>query len=438
MKRQSSPSRLLETSKTLALAISVTSASLVACSPALPQNTTKEADTPIKIGVLSSLTGVGSAAGKDLVNGLNLWADEVHHEIGKRKFEIVVEDDAGDPTTGIAKLDSLINKSKVNVVDGIVLSNIAYAIAPHIDKSQIPVVLAIAGADDLTKNKRHEWLVRSGYSASQLTMPFGEYAFKTLGYKRIATIGQNFPFCWESIGGFHKTFEDAGGQIVQKVWTPLEVTDFTEYIKQLRNDVDAVFVCTTINPAMKFLPQFRSLKGKMTLIGSGVNFDEAVIKAVGKDALGGISCQNYAFTSTNAANKQFLNAYKAKYHTNASWAAEGGYTSGLVIEHAVKSINGDVENKEKFLNALKKVEISTAPRGPLKLDEYGNPIENIYIRRVEEVGGTPENSILHTYNNVSQFWKYNPGDYLKQPEYRRAYPPCKHCTESDSESHSSK
>ena len=92
-----------------------------------------------------------------------------------------------------------------------------------------------------------------------------------------------------------------------------------------------------------------------------------------------------------------------------------------------RAINGDVENREKFLEALKKVEIPDAPRGPLKLDAYGNPIQNIYIRKVEKKDGELWNTVIYTYPAVSQFWKYKPEEFLKQPVYDRNYPPCKHC-----------
>jgi branched-chain amino acid transport system substrate-binding protein len=86
-----------------------------------------------------------------------------------------------------------------------------------------------------------------------------------------------------------------------------------------------------------------------------------------------------------------------------------------------------VEDREAYLAALKKVEIPDALRGPLKLDAYGNPIQNIYIRKVERQGGELQNTVIHTYPAVSQFWKWTPEDYLKQPVYTRDFPPCKHC-----------
>ena len=95
---------------------------------------------------------------------------------------------------------------------------------------------------------------------------------------------------------------------------------------------------------------------------------------------------------------------------------------------AIKSINGDVEDREKLVQALHSVEIARSIRGgPLKLDKYGEAVQNQYIRRVEKVGNTYQNTIVDTYPMVSQFWKYDPEAYLKLPEYTRDYPPCRYC-----------
>jgi branched-chain amino acid transport system substrate-binding protein len=95
------------------------------------------------------------------------------------------------------------------------------------------------------------------------------------------------------------------------------------------------------------------------------------------------------------------------------------------IIEAIKAINGDVENRPKLMDALRKVELKDVPRGPMKLDSYGNPIQNIYIRKVERVGGELQNTVIQTYPGVSQFWKYKPEEFLKQPVYSRDFPPLK-------------
>ena len=97
------------------------------------------------------------------------------------------------------------------------------------------------------------------------------------------------------------------------------------------------------------------------------------------------------------------------------------------IHKAVEAVHGDVENKEKFLAALKQVQLPNSPRGPLKLDTYGTVVQNIYIRRVDKVANRYQNTVIYTYPMCSQFWKWKPEEFLKQPVYSKDYPPCTHC-----------
>ncbi len=110
------------------------------------------------------------------------------------------------------------------------------------------------------------------------------------------------------------------------------------------------------------------------------------------------------------------------------WEIAGDcYTGARVVAEAAKAIGGRVEDRAAFMAALRAVEIGDAPRGPIKMDPYGNPTQNIYIRKVERVGGKLQNTVIHTYPAVSQFWKYAPEEFLKQPVYSRDFPPCRHC-----------
>ena len=97
------------------------------------------------------------------------------------------------------------------------------------------------------------------------------------------------------------------------------------------------------------------------------------------------------------------------------------------MAEAAKAVGGRVEDRAAFMAALRAVEIGDAPRGPIKMDAYGNPTQNIYIRKVERVGGKLQNTVIYTYPAVSQFWKYNPEEFLKQPVYSREFPPCRFC-----------
>jgi len=384
---------------------------------------------PIRIGVLAPMTGGAAQIGKDMVNGLNMWLGENKNQIAGRAVEVIVEDSQGQPNVALTKLRKLVESDKVHILIGEVFAHIGYALAPKVDEYKVPMLYPVIAADDLTQRKPAKWVVRNGWTSSQPSHPFGEYAAKTLGYKKIVTIGIDYAFGWEVIGGFQRTFEENGGQVVQKLWAPLNTTDFAPYLAQIRRDADAVFALMVSGSALRFPKQYQDagLKATMPLIGGGTTFDEFVLPSLGDEAIGGITPLIYSAGIDTPANRRFVKEYRTKFTKMPSYYSEVSYTSGRWINEAAKGIGGDVEDREKFLAALKKVEIPDAPRGPIKLDAHGNPIQNIYIRKVEKKDGELWNTVIHTYPGVSQFWKYPPEEYLKQPVYDRNYPPCKHC-----------
>jgi branched-chain amino acid transport system substrate-binding protein len=155
--------------------------------------------------------------------------------------------------------------------------------------------------------------------------------------------------------------------------------------------------------------------------------DEHVLGTMGDEVLGVITPLHYSAALENPANKRFAQAYEAKFKQTPSSYSEGTYVAGLVLEAALEATGGDIENVDRFLGALRKVDLSDMPRGPVRFDDYGNPVMNIYVRKVEKVNGRLQNSVIQTFPNVSQFWTYTPEEFLEQPVYDRNNPPCKHC-----------
>src|SRR5437870_966142 len=384
---------------------------------------------PIRIGFLAPVTGGGAAVGKDMTSGFMMYLEEIGNQIAGRKVEVIVEDTQEDPAQALTKLRKLVDSDKVLVLAGAFLASEGYALAPKIDEYQIPTLFPVVSADDLTQRKPVKWLVRTGWTSSQPNQPFGEYVAKTLGYKRVATIAMDYAFGWEQVGGFQRTFEEAGGQIVQKLWPPLGTTDFGPFLAQIKRDADAVFAVMVAASSLRFPKQYQDagLKARLPLIGGGTSFDEFVLPALGDEAIGAISPLIYSAAIDTPVNQRFVKEFRKKYGKVPGYYAEASYTAARWIAEAAKAVGGNVEDKEKFLAALKKVEISDAPRGPIKLDTYGNPIQNIYVRKVEKRDGELWNTVIQTFTGVSQFWKYKPEEFLKQPVYDRNYPACKYC-----------
>ncbi len=381
----------------------------------------------IKVGFLTSLSGAAEVPGKTMLEGANFYLDQVKHTMGGHHVDLVVENDESNPATGMTKFRKLATDDKVCLVAGEYLSNVALAVAPLAEKNQTPFVLTVAAADDLTQRARSPWVIRTGWCAS-LTQPFAEYTMKKLHYKKVVTVAMDYPFGWEMAGDFQKVYEDCGGKVIQKLWLPLGFSDFTGSLKQVRKDADAVYLCT-VGPACTIVPkQYAEVGPKIPLFGAGVSFDDPLLPQIGSYVMGSVSVLPYSPALDTATNKKFVSDYRAKYGADPTQQACHGYVCMMWINKAIDSLKGDVSDKNKLLAALRKVELKDTPKGPVKLDAYGCVVENMYVRKVENVNGHLQNTVIDKFPLVNQFWKYEPEAYMKQPVASRDYPPCKYCT----------
>src|SRR5437899_1307435 len=270
----------------------------------------------IRVGYLGPLTGIFAAAGKDMLDGLKMAFEQVNYEVAGRKIELIEEDDEGNPATAQAKYRKLVAQDRIHVLDGVLLSNIGYAL----------VQVFVAG------------------HAGRFSKQYGESA----------------------------------------------------------------------------------LHGKVPLIGTGVYTDQSSLQGMGDEVIGHVGTMIWSPTLDNTANRVFTKIAEAKVKRTPSYFHAVMYSSGRWIIEAAKALGGNLEDRDRFLAALRRATDTTPdPRGPIKLDEYGNPTENVYIVRVEKVGGRLQNTVVHTYPMVSQFWTYRPDEFLKTPAYDRNYPPVK-------------
>ncbi|HEY3097907.1 MAG TPA: ABC transporter substrate-binding protein [Methylomirabilota bacterium] len=380
----------------------------------------------IRVGYLGPLTGIFAAAGKDMLDGLKMAFEQVNYEVAGRKIELIEEDDEGNPATAQAKYRKLVGQDHIHVLTGVLLSNIGYALVPNIERDRLPS-LYLTTPDELTKRRPAKYLLRSNFAASQPMHALGDYAAKTLKYRRVAAIAMDNNFGHEGIGGFQRVFEDAGGRVVQKTWVPLNAMDFAPYLTQVPRDVDAVVQVFVAGQAVRFAKQYgEALGGRVPLIGTGVFTDQSALSGMGDEVIGHIGTMIWAPTLDNPANRTFMKIAEAKLKRTPSYFHAVMYSSGRWIVEAARSLQGNVEDRDRFLAALRRASETTEdPRGPIKLDEYGNPTENVYIVRVDKVAGRLQNTVIHTYPMVSQFWTYKPDEFLKTPPYDRAYPPVK-------------
>jgi branched-chain amino acid transport system substrate-binding protein len=381
---------------------------------------------PIKIGLLAPLTGVVASGGKEMVESVQFFLDQVKSEIAGRKVELVIEDDASNPDTALQKARRLVEQANCHMLIGDLLANTGLAVANYVKGTGTPYFIPIIAADDLTQRQRIKNVIRvAGYSASAFTHPLGDWALKQ-GYKKIATVSQDYTFGHEQCGGLAQVFTEGGGEIVQQFWHPLNTADFSPYLGQLADlKVDAIFAMETGADATRFIQQYANfgLKGKIPLLGAMNATDQSVIRTLGEECEGIISSAHFAEGSDNAATQKFTKDYEAKYGKIPSLYGFSMFSGIMWIATALAKMGGKVEDREAFLDTVLKTELDGSPLGkPVKLDAYGNPIYDVYIRKVvKRSDGKFWNVPVTSYPSVSQFWKYDPETYMKQPPYSRAF-----------------
>jgi branched-chain amino acid transport system substrate-binding protein len=380
---------------------------------------------PLRIGFLTVRTGALAAGGKQLEEGIQLFLKERNHTIAGRKVELIIADTGGNPAGAKTKTQELVEKNRVHVVIGPLAAFEALAIDDYVRQTRTPTVASSAAAEDLTQRKPNPWFVRTVGTSAQSNHALGDYAAKTLGYKRIAIIADDFAYGHECAAGFQRVFEDAGGKVVQKLWPPLNVADYGSYIGQIKQNVDAVYAGFAGANGLRFLKQYAEYGLKMPVLGSQTAADEGVLRQMGNEAVGVVTGAWYAAGIDSPENRRFVEAVNREFGVDPGYYTLGAYSAGALVEAAAKALGGKVEDKEAFMKALRNPGTLRDPRGEWRIDAYGNPVGPMYIRKVERRGAKLVNAVIKVYPNVSQFWSYDPKQFLASPVYSRDQPPAK-------------
>ncbi|MDB5947184.1 MAG: Extracellular ligand-binding receptor [Ramlibacter sp.] len=378
---------------------------------------------PLRIGFLTVRSGPLAAGGRQMEEGIQLFLKERNNTLAGRKVELVIADTGGNPQGAKTKTQELVERNNVAVIIGPLATFEALAIDDYILQARVPLITPTSAAqNDLAQQKKNDYVIHAVGTAAQPTHVLGQYAAKKLGMKRVAMIADDFAYGHEGAAGFLKVFEDNGGHVVQRLWSPLTVADYGSFIAQVKPNVDGVYAGFAGTNGLKFLKQYKEYQLKPTVLGNPTSVDEGVLRNMGDEALGVYSASWYSAGIDSADNQRFVKAIQAEYKVTPGFYTAGTYTAGLFLEEALKAVKGRFEDKPAFLRALHTAQLTSGPMGPIKLDEYGKPVMNMYIRKVERKDGQLVNAIVETIPSVTQFWTYDPKAFLAMPAYSRDMP----------------
>ena len=378
----------------------------------------------IRVGLLAAKTGPLASGGIDMDLALTMFLKERENVLAGRKVELIVADTAGVPATARTKAQELIEKNNVHCIIGPLAAFEALAIADYLAEKEMPT-LGVSAAEDMTQRHPSPWYVRLTSTSAQCAYPLAEYAAKELKYKKVVTIADDFAYGHEMCAGFQRAFEDNGGKIIQKIFTPLATPDYGSYVAQVKS-ADAIFLGTAGSNGFRFLRQFieYGLKDKMAVIGGMTALDESVLRNMGDEAMGILTTSWYSAELDNPLNKIFAPAFRKRFKYDPGYYAASTYLSGEVLEAALTTTRGQVADKKALMAAIHNCNAQTI-RGQIKFDEFGNVIGNVYIRKVNKNDGRLVNSVVRSYPDVTQFWTYDKTAFLQNPVYSRDYPPAK-------------
>ena len=388
----------------------------------------------LRIGFLAPRTGIFTAIGTDMLNGFQMYLDEHGGMLGGSKVTLIVEDTQGKPDTAVTKAKKLILQDKVHMLVGGLLASTAYALGPVSTAEKTLYIGSSATADDLAQRQvdKYPYVAFSTWVPSLPNHPLGQWTCDQ-GYKKVVAIAADYAFGYEQLGGFQKAFEDCGGKVIQKIWTPLGTKDFGPYIPTIKADADALFTLMVGPMSLQFPKQLRSAGIKKPIVAGGTSYDEFVLPFMSDEVIGDVSALMYSAAIDTPKNQAFVKAYRAKYNKVPSYYSEGNYSTAQWIGEVMAKHKAQFPGPVEFIKTMASIKLD-APRGPVTLDlATKSPIENIYIKKVEKkkMFGYPKdelwNTVIKTYPAVSTFWTYDKAKFLAQPVYSRDFPPCKFC-----------
>jgi branched-chain amino acid transport system substrate-binding protein len=341
---------------------------------------------PVKVGMITTLTGGGAGLGIDIRDGFMLAVKQANNP----DLSVVVEDDARKPPLAVQIADKMIQREKVDILTGIVWSNLAMAVVPSAVAQGKFYLSPNAGPSALAGKRCHKNYFNVAWQNDNLHEAMGSYASKT-GYSKPYILAPNYPAGKDALTGFKRLFK---GKLAGETYTKLGQKDYAAEIAQIRaSGADSIYFFLPGGMGISFMKQYTQSGVRLPIMGPAFSFDQGILKAVGKAALGVKNSSQWNKDIDNATNQAFVKSFSSEYGRLPSLYASQGFDTANLILSAMKT--ADVKDTEAFRAALNKADFNSV-RGDFKFASNQHPIQNIYVREVIEENGVLTNKIIST------------------------------------------
>jgi branched-chain amino acid transport system substrate-binding protein len=380
--------------------------SLAAVMVAFAFSAAAQAASELKIGFLSTLSGPAGAIGVEIRDGFNLALKLAGGKLGGLPTEVLFADDTLNPEVGKQLAERLLRRDRVNLMTGVVFSNVMLAVWPTIEQAKIFYVAPNSTPTRISGEGCNPYFFSASWPNEAYHEAAGHYA-KSKGYANAYLIAPNYPAGKDATTGFKRGF---GGTIGAEVYTKLNQLDYSAELAQIRAARPAaLYAFLPGGMGINFIKQFvaAGLSSEVPLVVPGFVDDQDIVRAVGEPMLGIFDTAHWAYDLDNDANRKFVAAFEKEYNRIPSVFAEQGYTTALVIDAAVRGAKGRIEDVKAFHNAIASAPARfKSPRGDWKFAPNGTPVQDYYLRVVskDKQGRLVNKKIGTVLSNSVDFW----------------------------------
>ncbi|MGY1639255.1 ABC transporter substrate-binding protein [Geodermatophilus sp. SYSU D00742] len=349
----------------------------------------------VRVGLVIPQAGVYTPLGEDMQQGWDLWLEQNGGEMGGFTVETVTADEGEGPDTGVPAVQRLLTEGDVDAMVGIVNSATALGVAEQVTEAQVPLIVANAGAEAITKDAASPYVWRSSFTNAQIAAAMGEH-LAAEGIGPVYVMAPDYAAGQEVVAGFTEAYTAGGGTIAGQALTPFGTTqDFQPFLSGIQGSgAAATFVFYAGGEAVSFVQQYADfgLKDTIPLYGSGFLTEGSVLDAQGPAAVGVRTTLHYSTEIDNPANTEFVQAYQEAYDELPTTYAVQAYDAANVLARALEEAGGT--GGEALSEALGGLgEIDDSPRGPWSFTDQ-TPEQAVYLREVVDENGTLVNSVV--------------------------------------------
>lgn len=364
----------------------------------------------VKVGMILTYSGRDAALGEQIDRAVNLFVKMHEKELPPGvKVELIKRDDTGvNPDLAKRLAQELILRDQVQILTGGQWTPNAMAVAGLTKEAKVPFVTMTAGGSAVTLQS--PYVVRTGWTLWQTSYPLGQWASKQ-GWKNAYTVVSDFGPGHDGEAAFTKGFTEGGGAITGSVRIPLKTTDYLPYFQKIKDvNPDVVYVFNPGGPhATAFMKAFDDvgiINSKIKVIGPGDITSDDELPNMGKSALGVITMLQYSPVGVRPANAEFVAAWKKEYGAESvpTYFAVAGWDGMRAIFDAIKAQKGKID-PDATMTFLRSWSNPNSPRGPVRIDQAGDIVQNLYLRRVEEKDGRLANVEFATIEQTGDPWK---------------------------------